>query len=390
MYLTDSPYSRPEQVGYDAWGRPVYNRNARQKALASGGSIDDLGFGGPIETMTGPAGSGGLLDSMRSAGNVAGAARDLYKMADSGFGTNSAFGPGTRAGGLLNPTEFGAFGEAPLGYSGPAHLSEWAAADALDMGIPALAEGIAGAGPSTLLAAGSTATGPGGMLVGGGATSLAPSTSGGALAGMGPLGYGAAGIGAVLAMAALGGAFDGPTARVGLNSRVPLTSGGLGAAAWNQADDAAYNAPSGHQARVDELYAALNERIKSGTVDPSWLNPDANVFIEYGSDADLGLGNPEGAIIFDPGLRSSPWYGADGMAGGNEPIGTVGWHPLPTGSHGPNYDALLQMIRTAPLPLFQQAGTYQLPADLYPLMYGTDKENWDWLNSRSYADSNRE
>jgi hypothetical protein len=369
IYGMDSPYSQPEMVGYDAFGRPVYNRNARQKTLGAAGGIGDLDFGQSMtstETMGG--GGTGALGAVRS---VAGLGRDIYDMADSGFGMNSAFGPGTAAGGMLNPTAFGAFGEAPAGFSGPTFNSAWGAADAIDMGVGGLASGISGAGPSTLAAASSTATGPGGLLAGGGATSLAPSTSSGMAAGMGPLGYGAAGVGAMMALIALGGGFDPDTARMGLNTRVPIGAGGLGSANWNQADTAIGNAPGAWSSRAAELYDALNQRIASGNVDPSWLNPDANVFIEYGADADMGFENPQAAIIFDSGLRSDPWYGADGMAGGNEPVGRVTWMPQPTGRGGAgSFDALMQMIRTAPLPMFSPAGQYQLPAELVPTLYG--------------------
>jgi hypothetical protein len=292
LYGFDSPTSSPEFAGYDAFGRPLYNRNARQKALGLAGGLGDLDFGQSTTTTETGGGGGmeGLLGGLQSAGRVTGAARDLQKMADSGFGNNSLFGPGTEAGGLLNPMEFGAFGEAPMGYSGPAHLSEWAAADAIDAGIGGLASGITGAGPSTLAAAGSTATGPGGLLAGGGATSLAPSTSSGAMAGMGPLGYGAAGIGTMMALIALGGGID--------------ASGNLGGIDIGNLGKGT-EASQRHYSEAQRMVGALN-----GMDLTPWANQ--GVMVDYGADADRGFENPQYNTVFtDVGRDKRYVFGAN-------------------------------------------------------------------------------
>jgi hypothetical protein len=305
IYGMDSPYSQPELVGYDALGRPLYNRNARQKTLGMGGSLDGLDlFGGGVQSTMAP-GESPLMSGLSMGGDFLGMARDVRKMADSGFGSNSAFGPGTSAGGLLNPTEFGAFGEAPFGYSGPSHLSEWAAADAIDAGIGGIASGISGAGPSTLAAASSTATGPGGMLAGGGATSLAPSTSSGAAAGMGPLGYGAAGIGAMLALIALGGGFDPDTLSMGAGGHGAVdASGKLGnidIGNLGKGTEASQN----HYTEAQRMVDALN-----GMDLTPWANQ--GVMVDYGADADRGFENPQYNTVFtDVGRDKRYVFGAN-------------------------------------------------------------------------------
>jgi hypothetical protein len=384
IYGMDSPYSQPEMVGYDAFGRPVYNRNARQKALGiAGDASGGFGLGGPSMMETSYQ-TGGVnpFSALGSAAQLAKNARNAWEE-----GAPTQYGYGTEAGGLLNPTSYGSFGPNPAGYTGPAFNSEWAAADAIDAGANgawAAGDAIdAGSGAASAADAGGSMFGAAGEALPyvGAALSLYDMFSNG-FSGKNGLGLassvmpmigmaGGPGVAAMTALIALGGGFDPDTARMGLNTRVPIGAGGLGSANWNQADTAIGNAPGAWSSRAAELYDALNQRIASGNVDPSWLNPDANVFIEYGADADMGFENPQAAIIFDSGLRSDPWYGADGMAGGNEPVGRVTWMPQPTGRGGAgSFDALMQMIRTAPLPMFSPAGQYQLPAELVPTLYG--------------------
>jgi hypothetical protein len=338
--LYDNPQSHPEFAGYDAFGRPLYNRNARQKALGFGGSLGEFDFG-PSTMTTETMGGSPLMGGLQSVGRVAGAARDVKDMADSGFGMNSAFGPGTAAGGMLNPTTFGAFGEAPAGFTGPSFNSAWGAADAIDAGVGGLASGISGAGPSTLAAASSTATGPGGLLAGGGATSLAPSTSSGAAAGLGSLGYGAAGIGTMMALIALGGGFDPDTARMGIGSDFSFgPDGRLSAPDWIDTSNYGASSPRPYYSFADQIYNAIN----SGPVDPSWMKPGAGLSINYGSDADIGLENPLAQIVF----RSGDFAPGDAGRQGNEPWGgdavNVNW-----------------MLKGSPSDILSQIGQMQNP-----------------------------
>src|SRR5690606_23282184 len=161
-------------VQYDAFGRPVYNRNRREPDFRLPGNVA-YGFGGgPAGAMT-TYGGGGFGDALGAAKNVASLGKDAYELATG----DDLFGLGSLFAGELGPSSLaalqaGATGPGGLLAGGGATSLGTEAAGALSMPAGFAPAGLGVIGPSTAAAAGSTATGPGGLLVGGGATSLAP------------------------------------------------------------------------------------------------------------------------------------------------------------------------------------------------------------------------
>jgi hypothetical protein len=322
--LYDNPQSHPEFAGYDAFGRPLYNRNARQKALGFGGSLGEFDFGpSTMTTETMGGGGSGMFGAVQSAGSLAKNVRDAYNE-----GAPTQFGYGTAAGGLLNPTEFGAYGPPPSGYSGPAFNSDWAAADAIDSGIDPSFMDFAETSP--LNAAPADA---GGGLMGsageampyiGAALSLYDMAANG-FSGRNGLGLassvmpmigmaGGPGLAAMTALISLGGGFDPDTARMGIGSDFSFgPDGRLSAPDWIDTSNYGASSPRPYYSFADQIYNAIN----SGPVDPSWMKPGAGLSINYGSDADIGLENPLAQIVF----RSGDFAPGDAGRQGNEAWG---------------------------------------------------------------------
>lgn len=356
-----------EPVGYDAFGRPVYNRNARQARLAIPGSIDALSLGqDSLTTQTG--GGGGALGAMQNVSSALSLGKNAYESAtgrsplDDILSQGNSFGPGTPAGGLLNPTEFGAFGPAPEGFTGPTFNSAWGAADAIDAAGGVAGSLGAGAGSSTLAAATSTATGPGGLLAGGGATSLAP--AGAAAAGLGSwLGTIAPPLAVMYAIMQLGGAFTPDTQKLGIETDKPLDIGPDGISAPNWRDESNYGmvAPGSYYTAGNELYDALNTSAGAQPIDPSWFN--GGIHMNYGSDADIGLDNPQANIIFQSGNYQPTTMGSEQTLQGGLPL-DIDWHTRQGGGITGDYstssfDDMMARLAAGNLPLHQAAPTWQ-------------------------------
>jgi hypothetical protein len=357
------PYDPQTGQEYDAFGRPVVNRNRRRPQVGLpaglGGSVGDFGFGGGDTTTTTQGGGGSNPFAMaQDALGYAGKAKDAYNLYDKAFG-GSSYGPGTAAGGMLNPTEFGAFGPGPAGYTGDAFNSAWGAADAIDA-AGGVAGGLgAGAGSSTLAAATSTATGPGGLLAGGGATSLAPAGAAGAAgAGLGAwLGTIAPPMAVMMAIMQLGGAFDPDTAKIGINTDVGLGPDGLGPTNWQDYSNYGQTAPDSYYGAGNQMYGAL-QNATAGGIDPSWFN--GGVGMTYGSDTDIGLDNPLSLIQYRTGNKAP-----GGMGSESTPFG--GWDINPTWRTA-SLGGMLDRLGTQRNPLLDAAPTYQnLPLDTQSL-----------------------
>ena len=309
MNVTDSPYSSPEFVGYDSFGRPVYNRNARQKRLGLGSSLDDL----PLaqSSLTTQPGGGNAFDTLGSVAQVAKSARDTYNQ-----GAPTQYGYGTAAGGLLNPTSYGSYGPNPAGYTGPTFNSDWAAADAIDAGansswaagdmIDAGAGAAAGAdaGGSLLGAVGEYSPYVG--LAISGWDMLNNGISGRNV--LGALGSFFPGLQVMNGIIALGGGYDGPTpsmgaggsSMVGPDGKLEgLTVGNLGMGT---------NATPAHfteAQRIADTFGGLNLRPWAGH----------QVFADFGADADRGMDNPlYNAQFIDATGYEGPFGGRYGVA----------------------------------------------------------------------------
>jgi hypothetical protein len=84
------------------------------------------------------------------------------------------------------------------------------------------------------------------------------------------------------ALFALGCGFDPPTQRMGINSHIAIgPDGKLSAPLWRQADNAAGPAPQGYYDVGNSICSALQQRLDSGQIDPSWMQRGAGLFIEY-------------------------------------------------------------------------------------------------------------
>lgn len=347
-------------VRYDEWGRPVYNRNSTPPIL---NLPTELGYswgqgGGDTQTIQ-SGGGGGLLNTLGTVKNVAGLGKDAYQLfsGDNLFDFGSVFGGGSGAATPVAP-EFG-----NLVFTDPGSLTGFEGAfgvgtDAggslagfeggFGMGVDPLAGFEAGFGVGGWGGA-PVATGPGGLLPGGGVTSVGGEGAAAAAGGMGPLGYGAAGMGAMMALIALGGGFDPDTARIGLADSIKINPDGtLSLPNWTDTSNYGAQAPDAYYGVVNDIYDTLNRQIASGKIDPSWFQPGAGIDIGYGSDADVGLDNPQAYIRFITGNTSpggdheNPW--------GNYPV-DIGW----IGS----YEDLLSQLQSNPLPLLSAAPTFE-------------------------------
>lgn len=309
IYGMDSPYSRPELVGYDAFGRPVYNRNARQKTLGMDPSLGGLGgFGGPTTTTT-ESGGGGVnpFGMARQAVDLAKTGRDAYNYGSELFSSNAAtptisgnvgtYGsPGGGFGGGLGGVGEGGGGAAAYGvggsggfYGAPGGGFGGGLGAAGEGGGGAAAFGLGGATGSYGALGGGFGGGLGGAGMGGGGAAAfgVGGTSGAAgTASLGStLGAAAPPLLAMYAMMQLGGAFDGPVPSMGAGGYGSIDPNGV------LGDTNIANLGTGTQATPEHFAQAqrIADTFKGLDLKP-WAGQQ--VMADFGADKDIGMNNP--------------------------------------------------------------------------------------------------
>jgi hypothetical protein len=157
------------------------------------------------------------------------------------------------------------------------------------------------------------------------------------------------GLAAMTALLTLGWRLNSSTQRLGIHSTITIgPDGKLSAPVWRQADNAAGPAPPGYYDVGNSIYSALQQRVSGGRIDPSWLQPGAGIFIEYGSDEDRGLDHPQANIRFRSGYITPIHVGSEQTITGGDPI-DIWWVAN-------DYHDLLRRLAADPyLPLFSAA-----------------------------------
>lgn len=347
----------------DAWGRPVINRNRRRAQFGWPGSIDGDGFGfgsgGPGSTTTTTGGGASPFGVAQQALGYAGMAKDAYNLANGkmpwdglfGGGSSAATAPAPEFGNLVftDPGSLTGF-EAGFGVGTDAGGSLAGFEGGFGMGVDPMAGFEAGFGVGGWGGA-APATGPGGLLPGGGVTSVGGEGAAGAAGGMGPLGYGAAGMAAMMALIALGGGFEGETPTLSLESTLPIGPNGLGAPNWQDTSLMGMEAPDSFYAAGDQLYGGLLNAAPAGDIDQSWMRPEAGVRLQYRSDADIGLDNPRPRIEYGSGNFAPTREAGTGTT-------TGGWELRPTWQED-DLGSMLDRLGTQRNPLLDAAPTWQ-------------------------------
>lgn len=309
--LMDSPFSQPQIVGYDAFGRPVYNRNARQKQIGldgslSGGSVGDFGFGGPTTATTMQGGGMNPLSMAQSGLGAIKTGKDAYSLGSELFGGGSSAAGGGFGGGVpmsfednvafadnLAPMSF----EENLGFGGVDSLSALSGGGTPFYGTGGgFGGGLGGVGQG----------GGGAAAYGVGGSEGAAASTAGAL---NPALYGAAGMAAMLAIMQLGGAFDPTTPTQGVGGTGNIGSSGK-FDPYDLSSVGTIQATPQHFAEANRLRDAL------ANVD---LTPWAGnqLFTGYGSDKDYGLDRPryDAQLLNINGGANSPLAGRYAVIG---------------------------------------------------------------------------